>query len=233
MGYQFDWGVIVREPYWHWLLNGFIKTLILGSISWGIALVLGIIIGTIRTLPYKLARAIGKAYVEFFRNIPLIVQLFFWYYVIPPMIGQWFNRSSHLSWIMAIFGLGVYTASRVGEHIRSGLNSVPKGQRHAAFSTGLSETQLYRHIIIPYGFRLMIPPITTEFLTIFKNSALAMTIGVMELSGYSYKIGTWTFHSFEAITAAVGGYLLIGLTIIGFMGWVEEKLRIPGFMERG
>lgn len=230
MGYQFDWGVIVREPYWHWLLNGFIKTLILGSISWGIALFLGVIIGTIRTLPLKLARAIGKTYVEFFRNIPLLVQLFFWYYVIPPMVGQWFNRMQNLPWIMAIFGLGVYTASRVAEHFRSGLNSVPKGQRHAGLSTGLTNFQLYRHVIIPYGFRLMIPPITTEFLTIFKNSALAMTIGVLELSGQSYKIGTWTFHSFESITAAVGGYLIIGFTVIVFMGWVEKKLKIPGLL---
>ncbi len=233
MGYVLDWGVIVRDPNWQWLLSGFIRTLILGSISWGIALVLGIVIGTIRTLPYKIPRMIGKVYVEFFRNIPLLVQLFFWYYVIPPMVGQWLNRMQSLPWIMAIFGLGIYTASRVGEHIRSGLNSVPKSQRYAGLSTGLSRLQLYRYVIIPYGFRLMIPPISTEFLTIFKNSALAMTIGVLELSGQAYEIGSYTYHSFEPITAAVVGYLIIGLTIISFMGWVEKKLRIPGLVGGG
>jgi glutamate/aspartate transport system permease protein len=233
MGYQFDWGLIVRDPNWQRFLIGFGRTLLLGLTSWGIALFLGIIIGAIRSLPYKIPRMIGRAYVEFFRNIPLLVQLFFWYYVIPPMIGQWFNRLPSLPWIMAIFGLGIYTASRVGEHVRSGFSSIPKGQHQAGLSTGLTEWQLYRHVLIPYGFRLMIPPITTEFLTIFKNSALAMTIGVMELSGQAYRIGTWTFHSFETISTAVVGYLIIGLTVIAFMGWVEKKLRIPGLVGRG
>jgi len=233
MGYQFDWGVIARAPYWQWLLTGFGRTLVLGSISWGIALFLGIIVGASRTLPYKIPRMMGKAYVEFFRNIPLLVQLFFWFYVIPPMIGQWLNRLPSLPWIMSIFGLGIYTASRVGEHIRSGFSSIPKGQRQAGLSTGLTEFQLYRYILIPYGLRLMIPPIATEFLTVFKNSTLAMTIGVLELSGQAYKIGTWTYHGFEAISAAVAGYLLIGLTIIAFMGWLEKKLRIPCLVGRG
>ncbi len=228
-----DFGVIARAPYWQWLLTGFTRTLILGSISWMIALFLGIIIGTIRTLPYKIPRMIGKAYVEFFRNIPLLVQLFFWYYAIPPMIGPWFNRLPSLPWIMAIFGLSIYTASRVAEHIRSGFSAVPKGQYYAGLSTGLTRLQLYRYVLIPYAFRLMIPPISTEFLTIFKNSTLAMTIGLLELSGQAYSIGSYTYHPFEPITAAVVGYLIVGLTIISFMGWVEKKLRIPGLVRGG
>jgi glutamate/aspartate transport system permease protein len=230
--YKFDWSVLWKEPYGGWILQGIMLTLQIGIISWIIALFLGIIIGAFRTLPWKPLRAIGTAYVEFFRNIPLLVQLFFWFYAVPPLIGPWLNRLPGLEYYCGIFGLGIYTASRVAEHVRSGLNSVPKGQRFAALSTGLSYLQVYRHVIIPYAIRLMIPPLTTEFLTIFKNSAITMTIGVLETSGVAWQIETYTFRGLESTTAAIAVYLTIGLTIIFFMGWVESKLRIPGLVKR-
>lgn len=232
MAYQFDWSVIWREPYGHWMLQGLILTLQIGIISWLIALFLGIVIGTFRILPWKPFRVVGRAYVEFFRNIPLLVQLFFWFYAIPPLVGQWLNRMPCLGYYCAIFGLGIYTASRVAEHVRSGLNTVPRGQHFAALSSGLSYLQVYRYVIIPYAIRLMIPPLTTEFLTIFKNSSLAMTIGVLELTGMADRIDARTFHGLESMTGAIVGYLTIGLSIIILMGWVESKLRIPGLIKR-
>lgn len=232
MVYQFDWSIIWTNPYFKWLVIGFIKTIEIGILSWIIALPLGIVIGALRSLPNKLGRVIGTVYVEFFRNIPLLVQLFFWFYVIPPLLGTWFSRSHNLEWYCAIFGLGIYTASRVAEHVRSGFSSVPIGQRFAALSTGLSQFQMFRYVIIPYGFRIMIPPLTTEFITIFKNSALAMTIGILELSGISWRINEYTFHGFEASTAAIIGYLIIGFIIIFSMGKVEKRLRVPGLVGR-
>jgi glutamate/aspartate transport system permease protein len=233
LAYKFDWSVLWREPYGRWMLQGIMLTLQLGALSWIIALFLGIIIGALRTFPWKPLRAIGTAYVELFRNIPLMVQLFFWFYAIPPLISQQLNRWPRLGYYCAIFGLGIYTASRVAEHVRSGLSAVPQGQRFAALSTGLSQLQVYRYVIIPYAIRVMIPPITTEFLTIFKNSSLAMTIGVLEVVGMCYEVGENTFHFLEAFTGAIAVYLIIGLSIIWFMGWVERKLRIPGLIKRG
>lgn len=232
MTYQFDWSVLWRSPYGYWMLQGFLLTLQLGILSWMIALSLGIVIGALRTLPWRPLRMIGTAYVEFFRNIPLLVQLFFWYYAVPPLVGPWLNRMHNLGYYTAIFGLGIYTASRVAEHVRSGLNTVPKGQRFAGLSTGLTQLQLYRYVVIPYAIRIMIPALTTEFLTIFKNSALAMTIGVLELTGMSYRINARTWHGLESTTGAIVGYLIIGLTIIGFMSWVEGKVRIRGLVRR-
>jgi len=231
--YVFDWSVLWREPYGHWMLQGILLTLQIGIISWIIALLLGILIGTMRTVRWKPLRLIGTAYVEFFRNIPLLVQLFFWYFAIPPLIGPWLNRLTNLNYYCAIFGLGIYTASRVAEHVRSGLNTVPPGQRFAALSFGLSYLQMYRYVIIPYAIRLMIPPLTTEFLTIFKNSAITMTIGVLETSGMAYQIDAYTFHGLEATTGAIVVYLIIGLTVIISMGWLERRLRIPGLIKRG
>ncbi|MGQ9477888.1 MAG: amino acid ABC transporter permease [Candidatus Bipolaricaulia bacterium] len=233
LAYKFDWSVLWREPYGRWMLQGITLTLQIGALSWIIALFLGIIIGAIRTLPWKPLRVFGTAYVEFFRNIPLMVQLFFWFYAIPPLISQQLNRWPRLGYYCAIFGLGIYTASRVAEHVRSGLSAVPQGQRFAALSTGLSQLQVYRYVIIPYAIRVMIPPITTEFLTIFKNSSLAMTIGVLEVVGMAYQIGEDTFHGLESTTGAIAIYLIIGLSIIGFMGWVERRLKIPGLIKRG
>jgi len=232
MAYQFDWSVIWREPYGHWMLRGILLTLQIGIISWIIALFAGILIGTFRAFPWRPLRVVGTAYVEIFRNVPLLVQLFFWYYAIPPLVGQWLNRMHNLGYYCAIFGLGIYTASRVAEHVRSGLNTVPTGQRFAGLSTGLSQLQLYRHVIIPYAIRVMIPPLTTEFLTIFKNSALAMTIGVLELTGMADRINARTWHGLESTTGAIAGYLIIGLSIITLMSLVESKLRIPGLIKR-
>lgn len=233
LAYKFDWSVLWRPPYGRWMLQGILLTLQLGIISWIIALFLGVIIGAIRTFPWKPLRAIGTAYVEIFRNIPLMVQLFFWFYAVPPLISPALNRLPGLGYYCAIFGLGIYTASRVAEHVRSGLGSVPQGQRFAALSTGLSQLQMYRYVIIPYAIRVMIPPITTEFLTIFKNSSLAMTIGVLEVMGMTHQIGEYTFHYVEAFTGAIIVYLTIGLSVVGFMGWVESKLKIPGLIRRG
>lgn len=232
MAYKFDWSVLWRQPYGRWMLQGIMLTLQIGIMSWLIALFLGIIIGALRTVPWKPLRVIGTAYVELFRNIPLLVQLFFWFYAVPPLIGQWLNRLPNLGYYVSIFGLGIYTASRVAEHVRSGMNSAPPGQRFAGLSTGLSQLQLYRYVIIPYALRVMIPPLTTEFLTIFKNSSLAMTIGVLELSGMAYQIDAYTFHGLEATTGAIVVYLIIGLTVIAFMGWLETRLRIPGLIKR-
>ncbi len=232
IAYQFDWSVLWREPYGRWMLKGLGLTLQIGLISWLIALFLGIIIGALRTLPSKPLRLIGTVYVEVFRNIPLLVQLFFWFYAIPPLFGLWLTRMPNLGYYCAIFGLGIYTASRVAEHVRSGFFAVPAGQRFAGLSTGLTQFQLYRYVIIPYAIRIVIPPLTTEFLTIFKNSALAMTIGVLELTGMAYRIDARTWHGLESTTGAIVGYLIIGLIIITLGNWLESKVRIPGLVTR-
>jgi glutamate/aspartate transport system permease protein len=143
------------------------------------------------------------------------------------------NAISALNYYVAIIGLGLYTASRVAEHVRAGFASIARDQYQAALSTGLTEIQMYRHVIIPYALRIIIPPLTTEFLTIFKNSSTALTIGVLELTAQSRQISEYTFKTFEAFTAATLIYIVITMTVIFAMRELEKRVAVPGYISQG
>ncbi len=234
--YDFDWGVLWRQPYGIWLLKGLLWTILIGFSAWIIAFFLGILVGTLRVTPFRSLRFISTAYTELFRNIPFLVQLFFWYYAGPMLfgdsLGRSINRIMDLNIYVAIIALGLYTASRVAEHLRAGFASISLDQYQAVLSTGMTNYQMYRYVIIPYALRIIMPPLTTEFLTIFKNSSVAMTIGVAELTFQSYRIDAETFHGLEATTGAMAIYLLLGLTVVRVMSIVENKFKIPGMIGR-
>jgi glutamate/aspartate transport system permease protein len=236
LAYKFDWGVLWRQPYGEWLLQGLWLTIQLGALAWVIALSLGVLFGTLRSVRSWPLRLAGALYVEVFRNVPFLVQLFFWFYAGPMLFGRTLqfkiNAVSGLNYWVAIFALGLYTASRVGEHVRAGFASIGQGQYEAVLSTGMTPLQMYRHVIIPHALRLIIPPLTTEFLTIFKNSAVAMTIGVAETTFMSYKIDEQTFHGLEATTGAMAIYLLLGMAVVKLMNLIETRFRIPGLITR-
>jgi len=234
--YDFDWSVLWRDPYGLMLIKGLGLTIFLGLSAWVIAMFVGIVVGTLRITKYRILRIIGTAYVEIFRNIPLLVQMFFWFYAGPMLfgetLGRQINRLDGLAIYVSILGLGLYTASRVGEHLRAGFASIGQDQYQAVLSTGMSQVQMYRHVIIPYALRLTIPPMTSEFLTVFKNTSIVMTIGVAELTFQSYQIDAETFHGLEATTGAMGIYLILGITVVKFMNLVEKKYKIQGLMGR-
>ena len=179
---------------------------------------------------------IATVYIEIIRNVPLLVQLFFWYYAGPMLFGETFGRQINqivgLNYYVAILALGLYTASRVAEHMRAGFASISRDQYQAVLSTGMTQYQMYRFVIIPYALRIIMPPITTEFLTIFKNSSVAMTIGVAELTFMSYRIDAETFHGLEATTGAMAIYLVLGLCVVRVMSIVEARFKIPGMVGR-
>ena len=151
----------------------------------------------------------------------------------PKSAQKWlYDTVSNYAFWAGVISLGTYTASRVAEQFRSGFLSIPRGLYWAACASGMTPFQSYRHIIGPYAFRIIIPSFTTEFLTCFKNSALAMTIGVMEITHTAYYIDSFTWRGLETTTAATGCYLIISSGIIFMMGWVEKKFRIPGMIGR-
>jgi glutamate/aspartate transport system permease protein len=235
--YHFDWSVLWTQPYGEWMVKGILTTIHLSFLAWIIAVFLGLLVAVCRVLPSRLTRFLGSAYVELVRNTPYLVQLFFWYFAAPALLPhpaeQWiYDNVPNLSYWTGVISLGVYTASRVGEQIRAGMLSIPAEQYQAAFSTGLTTFQTYRYVIIPYAFRIIIPPFTTEFLTCFKNSALTMTIGVLETTGAAYLIDSYTWHGLETTTGATVVYLLITLVIVALMAWVEKKIHIPGMIAR-
>ena len=236
LAYKFDWSVLWREPYGEWMLQGIWLTLQLGFLAWIIALSLGVFLGTMRAAPWKLLRLVSTIYVEVFRNVPFLVQLFFWFYAGPMIFGKTLqfkiNAISGLNYYSAVVGLGLYTASRVAEHMRAGFASIGQGQYQAVLSTGMTQWQMYWHVMIPHALRLVIPPLTTEFLTIFKNSSVAMTIGVAETTFMSYKIDSETFHGLEATTGAMFVYLVLGMVVVKTMSYFEKKFRIRGLVGR-
>jgi His/Glu/Gln/Arg/opine family amino acid ABC transporter permease subunit len=236
LSYEFRWSVLWVEPHVTWLLNGLSTTLRLAAISWVIAVLLGIIFGAMRTVSFRPVRAVATFYVEFFRNVPLLVWLFFWYFgapeVFPEVIKQWFIRHGIEFW-SAVAAISIYHGARLSEVIRSGIQAIPKTQLEAGLSTGLSMIETYRLILIPVALRLIVPPATNESLNLLKNTSLAMTIGVAEITFATRQIETYTAKAVEALTAAALIYLVLCLTISTIMNKIEKKYAIPGLIVRG
>ena len=205
--------------------------------AWVIAFAVGSVVGVARTVPNRLVRTLATTYVELFRNIPLLVQMFLWYFVLPELmpveVGRWMKRDMpNPEFSSAVLCLGFYTASRVAEQVRAGIESLSIGLSHAGYASGLTTSQVYRYVLLPISYRLIVPPMTSEFLTIFKNSSLALTIGLLELTAQSQQISEYTFNSFEAYTAATVIYVLIALITTVLMHLLESRLRIPGFISK-
>lgn len=235
--YNWNWGVLISQPYLGWLISGLGMTVLLALSSWVIALTLGSLIGVVRTLPIAPLRWFATAYVEIFRNIPVLVQMFLWFFVLPEFLpiraGDWLKRDlPHPEFFSAMACLGLYTASRVAEQVRSGIRSVPSGLSAAARASGLNLVQTYRYVLLPLGFRIIVPPLTSEFLGIFKNTSIALTIGVMEITASSRQIESYTFQGYEAFTAATLIYLAIAMVLLFLMRRLEARTRIPGWIAK-
>ena len=233
--YEFRWSVLWESPHGSWLLDGLLMTLKVSALSWVLALLLGIFFGALRTVPFRPLRAIAAAYVELFRNVPLLVWLFFFYFGVPEALPessrQWLIRHGMEFWA-AVTGISIYHGARMAEVIRAGIQSIPKTQHEAGLASGLSVSQTYRLIIIPISLRLIVPPATNESLNLLKNSSLAMTIGVAELTFATRQIETYTAKAIEAFTAGTVIYLILCLSIAALTNQLERRFAIPGLIAR-
>ena len=232
MNYAWNWSVLVQQPYLGWLLEGLWTTVWISLAAWIIALLAGSLLGVAGSLPGPV-RLLTPVYVAVFRNVPLLLQLFLWFFVVPellpPVAGNWLKRElPHPEWWTAVVGIGLFTAARVAVQIRAGIRAVAAGQLSAALASGMRLRQAYRFVLLPQALRVVLPPLTSEFLTVFKNSALALTIGVFEMTAQSRQIENYTFNGFEAFTAATAVYLAIALAVTFGMRALERSLAIPG-----
>jgi glutamate/aspartate transport system permease protein len=222
--------------YLHTLLVGALWTLATALAAWIIALVLGSILGVLRTTPQRWASAIGNAYVEIFRNIPLLVQMFLWFFVMPELLPtRWGDAIKQMAppwstFVPAVLCLGMFTSVRVAEQTRAGINSLPRGQRMAGTALGLSLAQTYRYVLLPMAFRIVLPPLTSETMNVIKNSSVALTIGLLELTGRARAMQEFSFKVFEAFAAATVIYLVTNLIVVLLMRALEKKVRVPGFI---
>jgi glutamate/aspartate transport system permease protein len=232
---SFDWSVLWSAPYGELAARGVLVTLELSLVSWVFALVLGTLAGIARSAPHAPVRLLATTYVEIFRNIPLLVQLFFVYYVLPRLLPMDLRHELfQLGWEMgsAIVTLSLYTSAKVAEHVRAGLNTVSRQVRWGALSTGLTWWQAQRYVIAPLLLRIIVPSLTSEFVTIFKSSSLAMTVGVVETSYVTQQIGFNTFRWIEANTYGTVVYLGCAWSVAGLMALIERWSRVPGLLRR-
>src|ERR1700754_4103691 len=220
--------------YLDMLLAGLVLTIKTGVLAWIIALAFGLVIGVLRTLPSRTASVIGFAYVEFFRNMPLLVQLFLWFFVLPELLpraaGLWLKQLPNAPFWTAAIGVGLFMSARVAVQLQAGIGSLPRGQRQAATALGLTTFQTYRYVLLPMAFRIVLPPLTSEFLSTIKNTAVAITIGLVELTGAARSMQEFSFQVFEAFTAATVLYLLINIVVVTLMRFIERRVAVPGYI---
>ncbi|HKU09067.1 MAG TPA: amino acid ABC transporter permease [Bradyrhizobium sp.] len=240
MNYNWNWHIFF-EPnpmgtgtYLDMLLSGLVLTIETALLAWLIALVTGSVVGVLRTLPSKTAQWIGFLYVEFFRNMPLLVQLFLWFFVLPELLpraaGLWLKQLPNAPFWTASIGVGLFMSARVAVQLGAGISSLPRGQKQAATALGLTTMQTYRYVLLPMAFRIILPPLTSEFLNTIKNTAVAITIGLIELTGQARSMQEFSFQVFEAFTAATVMYLLINFIVVTAMRFLERRVAIPGYI---
>lgn len=216
MNYDFDWKLVLTGEYGQWIIDGLIVTLKLSSISIVFAMLVGTMIAVFRLTKFKPLEWFAIAYTEFFRNTPLLIQIFFWYFgsysILPEGVNNWLYDHD-FEFAAGVISLTIYTSAFIAEEIRSGIFSIPKTQLESSRACGLSFIQAMRYVILPQAFRIIIPPLISQFLNLIKNSSLAMTIGVMELTYMARQIESYSFHGFEAFTVSTLIYISISIIV--------------------
>jgi glutamate/aspartate transport system permease protein len=242
VGYQWNWAALFsavptgETTYFGWMVSGLQLTLALSLGAWCLALAMGMLLGILRTAPNRWLAGVAAWYVEVFRNIPLLVQLFLWYFVLPELLpkalGDAFKQSRPevQQFAAALVCLGCFTGARVCEQVRAGIQSLPPGQRQAALALGLTLPQVYRHVLLPLAMRRIVPPLTSELLNIVKNSAVCSTIGLLELAAQGRQLVDYTAQPYESFIAVTLLYMLINALVMLGMRRVERRVRVPGYL---
>ncbi len=231
-----DWQVFLTDDgggrtYLQWMLDAWGWTLAVAGASWVVAMVMGSLIGTLRTLPNSpwLVR-LANVWVELFRNVPLLVQIFIWYFVVPKV----FPVMKELpSFILVVFALGFFTSARIAEQVRAGVQALPRGQRYAGMAMGFTTFQTYRYVILPMAFRIIIPPLTSESMNLLKNSSVAFAVSIAELTMFAMQAQEETSRGIEIYLAVTAAYALSAFIVNRVMAYVEKRVRIPGFVVAG
>jgi glutamate/aspartate transport system permease protein len=229
-----QWDVFLQDPggqyptYWQWLLSAWGWTISVSLLSLIVALVFGSVVGIIRTLPDNpwLSR-LANAWVELFRNIPLLVQIFLWYHVIPALVPP---MKGVPSFVLVICALGLFTSARIAEQVRAGIQALPKGQRYAGMAMGFTTVQYYRYVILPMAYRIIIPPLTSESMNIFKNSSVAFAVSISEMTMFAMQAQEETSRGVEVYLAVTVLYIISAFAINRIMAVIEKRSRVPGFI---
>ena len=231
-----DWQVFLQDDgsgrtYLEWMFEAWRWTLAVAGASWVVAMVVGALVGTVRTLqeaPWLVRLA--NAWVELFRNIPLLVQIFLWYFVVPKLIPAFQQVPG---FVLVVFGLGFFTSARIAEQFRAGIQALPRGQRYAALAMGFTTWQSYRYVLLPMAFRIILPPLTSESMNLLKNSSVAFAVSIAELTMFAMQAQEETSRGIEIYLAVTALYALSAFAVNRVFAFIEKKARIPGFIVAG
>jgi glutamate/aspartate transport system permease protein len=217
--------------YLEWMMHAWGWTLAVAACAWVIAVIVGGLVGTARTLPNSpwLVR-IANAWVELFRNIPILVQLFLWYFVVPKAFPPFQQVPGFL---LVVFALGFFTSARIAEQVRAGIQALPRGQRYAGLAVGFTTAQTYRYVILPMALRIILPPLTSESMNLLKNSSVAFAVSIAELTMFAMQAQEETSRGIEVYLAVTALYALSAFAVNRVFALIERKVRIPGFIVAG
>ena len=231
-----DWQVFLNDDgsgrtYLQWMLEAWRWTLAVSGASWVVAMVFGFLMGTLRTLPNSpwLAR-LANAWIELFRNIPLLVQIFLWYFVVPRFIPA---MQQFPGFALVVLALGFFTSARIAEQVRAGIQALPRGQRYAGMAMGFTTLQTYRYVILPLALRIILPPLTSESMNLLKNSSVAFAVSIAEMTMFAMQAQEETSRGVEIYLAVTALYAISAFAVNRVMAFIEKRLQIPGFVVAG
>ena len=232
---KWDWQVFLQDTgggrtYIEWLMSAWGWTLSVAVMSLVVALVVGSLIGILRTTPNKWFVGFGNAWTELFRNIPLLVQIFLWYHVIPSIF---LSLRALPSIVLVVFALGFFTSARISEQVKAGIQALPKGQRYAGLAVGLTLPQTYRYVLLPMAFRIVIPPLTSESMNIVKNSSVAFAVSIAELTMFAMQAQEETSRGIEIYLAVTLLYFVSAFAINRVALFIENRVQVPGMIGGG
>jgi glutamate/aspartate transport system permease protein len=230
-----DWKVFLNDTgggrtYLEWMISAWGWTLSVAMISLIVAIIVGSLMGILRTTPNKWLVFIANVWTELFRNIPLLVQIFLWYHVIPSIFR---TLQAFPSFLLVVFALGFYTSARISEQVKAGIQSLPRGQRYAGLAMGLTQAQTYRYVLLPMAFRIIIPPLTSESMNIIKNSSVAFAVSISELTMFAMQAQEETSRGIEIYLAVTGLYFISAFFVNRVMLFVEHRIQVPGTIGGG
>jgi glutamate/aspartate transport system permease protein len=228
MKYTFEWDVFLKsvggnETYLTWLMTAWRWTLLVSVLSFALAFFAGFLFGVFRTTNNKFLVGIGNAWTELFRNIPLLVQLFLWYHVIPSILPI-MNKIP--SFLLVVIALGLFTSARISDQVKAGVFTIPTGQRYASLALGLTVIQSYRYVLLPQTIRIIIPPLTSEAMSIVKNSSVAFAIGIAELTMFAMQAQEETSRGIEIYLVVTGLYFISAFIVNLVAQFIEHKISI-------
>ncbi len=233
---NWDWKVFLNDDgsgrtYLQWMFDAWGWTLAVAGASWVVAMAVGLMFGTLRTLPNSpVLTRIANAWVELFRNIPLLVQIFIWYFVIPKIFP---SMKEIPGFVLVVFALGFFTSARVAEQVRAGVQALPRGQRYAGMAMGFTTAQTYRYVILPMALRIIIPPMTSESMNLLKNSSVAFAVSIAELTMFAMQAQEETSRGIEIYLAVTVLYALSAFAVNRIFAVIEKKAQIPGYVMAG